>query len=51
MASKRLLIQTMDSWRETLSHVKEQRAREDARRRKRQQKKNIKNLKNSPQND
>ena len=50
MASKRLLIQTLDGWRETLAHVKEQRAREDARRRKYQQKKKIKNQKNSPQN-
>lgn len=47
MASTRLLIQTLDGWRETLAHVKEQRAREDARRRKHQQKKNVKNLKNS----
>ena len=47
MASKRLLIQTLDGWRETLAHVKEQRAREDSRRRKHQQKKNVKNLKNS----
>lgn len=47
MASKRLLIQTLDSWRETLAHIKDRRAKEDARRRKHQQKKNIKNLKSS----
>ncbi len=27
MASKRLLLQTLDSWRDTLVHVKEKKAR------------------------
>ncbi len=27
MASKRLLLQTLDSWRDTLTHVKEKKAR------------------------
>jgi hypothetical protein len=45
MASTRLLIQTMDSWRADLKHIKEAQRKIDEQRRKRQQKTKIKNSK------
>jgi hypothetical protein len=36
-------VETVSAWRETLSHVKERKAKADARRRKNQQKVKIKN--------
>ena len=43
MGSKRLLIQTMDSWRSDLKHIKEAQRKRDERRRKQQQKTKINN--------
>lgn len=47
MASKRLLIQTMDSWRAGLKHIKEAQRKKDEKRKKRQQKTKIKNSSSS----
>ena len=43
MASKRLLIQTMDNWRSDLKHIKDRKAKELERRRRQNQKTKIKN--------
>lgn len=44
MKSRKLFLQTLDSWREGLTHIKEKKAKELARRKKQQQKKKIKNF-------
>jgi hypothetical protein len=45
MASKRLLLQTLESWKGDLAHIKERKAREEARKRKFNKKTNIKHSK------
>jgi len=42
MASKRLLLQTLDSWRQDTAIYKEKRAKEDARRRRQQKQQQLK---------